>query len=295
MPPIFFKYIVICGLLPIIVTSSHKHKLVAPVVAQLPKHPIAEPVPVPEPVPVTKSILPVHHSHASKAGHVLPPTTTPLPSPEPVPATITPAVITTTVPAQTANKHDTKNHDHKPKHVSTAPILIPIPVPSAAVPSHHKNDASPNATHPQMKSDNSPIKIESPPVINETKPALSYRLPSNIVPYEYNLWLKVDLDNITFSGHVSIGFTVLKPTSTVTLHYKDINVDWKYSRLIDSHAQKIPFANGSDRFEEEMYELKYKNKLATGNYNLTLSFHGDIRSDLKGLSRYKYRFEGQEK
>lgn len=303
---IVFKYIVICGILPIIVTSSHKHKLVAPVVAQVPTHPIAEPVqaPIPEtttlPPVVAATLPPTNHAHKPKMSHApkqehTPPSTTVAPqtTPEPIPPvdTTTPAPTSVTPP----DKHDAKNAAHPSKHSIPIPVPIPLPVP-IPIPSHQKNNANPNATQTQLKNDTPFTKTDTPHSdANETKIALSYRLPSDIVPYEYDLWLKVDLDNITFSGHVSIGLTVLKPTSTVTLHYKDIIVDWKYGRLLNSQGQKMQFVNGSDRFEEEMYDLTYKNILSPGNYNLTVSFHGDIRSDLKGLSRYKYMFEGQEK
>lgn len=220
------------------------------------------------------------------------------------------------------------------KKVITAPVIghpnphivPPAPVPTAQIaaptvtttptPKHLANTthstATPNTTHPTTISNTThsttisntthltAAKIKPPSPINataqnETNQEPTYRLPEYVVPTLYDLWIKVDVDNMTFSGHVSIAMTVLKPTSTITLHYKDLNVDWKFGRLLDSRSQKMPFVKGGDRPDEEMYDLNYRNKLSVGNYNLSLSFHGDIRTDLKGLSRFKYRYEGKDK
>ena len=50
------------------------------------------------------------------------------------------------------------------------------------------------------------------------------RLSKNIIPIEYNIELKPDLDNFTFEGVETITFSVFKKTKTLTLHSKELEI-----------------------------------------------------------------------
>ena len=51
------------------------------------------------------------------------------------------------------------------------------------------------------------------------------RLSKNIIPIEYDMELRPDLENFTFSGIEKITISVLKKTKSVTLHSKEIEVN----------------------------------------------------------------------
>lgn len=51
---------------------------------------------------------------------------------------------------------------------------------------------------------------------------LTYRLPTNVKPLKYVLNINVDMDNIIFSGNVTINLAVTSPTTSIHLNYKEI-------------------------------------------------------------------------
>ena len=50
------------------------------------------------------------------------------------------------------------------------------------------------------------------------------RLSKNVIPFEYNIKLHPDLENFTFEGIETIILSVLKPTKSITLHSKEIEI-----------------------------------------------------------------------
>ena len=50
------------------------------------------------------------------------------------------------------------------------------------------------------------------------------RLSKNVVPIEYDLQLHPDLENFTFGGTETITLSILRPTKSLTLHSKEIEV-----------------------------------------------------------------------
>ena len=53
----------------------------------------------------------------------------------------------------------------------------------------------------------------------------SVRLSPNIIPTNYHLELKPDLENFTFSGMETIHLSILQKTRIITLHAKEIEID----------------------------------------------------------------------
>lgn len=53
----------------------------------------------------------------------------------------------------------------------------------------------------------------------------SVRLSKFIVPKRYNIELRPDLKNFTFSGAETIHLSVLKKTDSLTLHSKEIDIE----------------------------------------------------------------------
>ena len=50
----------------------------------------------------------------------------------------------------------------------------------------------------------------------------SVRLSKNIIPIEYDIELKPDLNNFTFGGSETILFSILKKTKSIILHSKNL-------------------------------------------------------------------------
>ena len=78
----------------------------------------------------------------------------------------------------------------------------------------------------------------------------SVRLSKNIAPQKYDIELKPDLENFTFSGIETITLSVLKKTNKITLHSKEIEIgtvragevfgDISYSKKQDTATFTFP-------------------------------------------------------
>ena len=122
----------------------------------------------------------------------------------------------------------------------------------------------------------------------------SVRLSRNIVPTEYKIELKPDLENFTFSGRETISLKILKDAKKITLHSKEIEID-----TVDIVPTKvgIPKQFGA--------KIKYDKKTDTatfifpgpipkGKHRLTLVFRGILNDKMRGFYRSRYSIGDQE-
>lgn len=124
-------------------------------------------------------------------------------------------------------------------------------------------------------------------------PFRNYRLPSTIVPSRYSLWLLIDLDQVLFNGSVTITMDISEPTRDVTLNNKDIQVDWLSANMLDSTNQIYAVSTFTRYDDYEFTVLRFVETLPVGEYRITISFSGNIRSDLRGLYRSSYIRDGK--
>lgn len=124
-------------------------------------------------------------------------------------------------------------------------------------------------------------------------PYQEYRLPTSVIPSRYSLWLLIDLDEVQFSGNVTITMDILQPTSQITLNNKDINVDWMAASVMDSTNKVYSVSTYSHFSNYEFTVLRFGETLAVGEYRIFVSFDSAIRSDLRGLYRSSYVRDGQ--
>ncbi|XP_012148083.2 aminopeptidase N [Megachile rotundata] len=119
----------------------------------------------------------------------------------------------------------------------------------------------------------------------------SYRLPEEVVPVSYDLWILTRLaaDNFTFQGHVDITLNVLQTTDTVILHndgllIRNNSLHRGTNKSIDS---LVPITTTTYNKQRQFYILE-SSKLEVGVYILTLDFEGQVRDDLFGFYRSSY-------
>jgi puromycin-sensitive aminopeptidase len=108
----------------------------------------------------------------------------------------------------------------------------------------------------------------------------SVRLSKNVIPTRYDIELKPDLENFTFSGIETITINLLKSTKTITLHSKEI---------------EIMTANVGDDFAKISYNTKaetatftFKKPLQKGNTKLYIIFKGILNDKMRGFYRSQY-------
>lgn len=116
------------------------------------------------------------------------------------------------------------------------------------------------------------------------------RLSKNIIPLEYEIELKPDLDNFTFSGIETITLSVLKKTKTITLHSKEIEIDTA-NLLINKN--KI-FAKISYDKKSETASFVFPKIIPAGKVKLTLVFKGILNEKMRGFYRSRYSINEKE-
>jgi len=106
---------------------------------------------------------------------------------------------------------------------------------------------------------------------------LTFRLPRNVRPHLYNLFLNPDLRAKTFTGNVKIDFNVTDSAPFVALHSKFLNVTTnKLIRIIENGAEAIPIKNSFFFEKYEYYVIEPETQLTAGDYSIDLNFDGKL-------------------
>ncbi len=127
------------------------------------------------------------------------------------------------------------------------------------------------------------------------------RLTKNVVPTEYEIELKPDLDNFTFEGIETISLSILKNTKTLTLHSKDIQIETAHilieKKLPKNKSTEKVFAKISYDEESETVTFTFRKILEARPkefLKLTIVFKGILNDKMRGFYRSRYSIEGKE-
>ena len=126
--------------------------------------------------------------------------------------------------------------------------------------------------------------------MQKKNPAKSVRLSKNIIPTEYDIQLKPDLENFTFEGIETITLDILKPTKTLTLHSKEIEIETAEALL----PQGKVFAKISYNEKAETASFTFSKNIPKGITRVTLVFKGILNDKMRGFYRSKYIADGKE-
>ncbi|KAK6630961.1 hypothetical protein RUM44_003133 [Polyplax serrata] len=112
------------------------------------------------------------------------------------------------------------------------------------------------------------------------------RLPRNVVPTHYDLFLKPDLEKFVFEGTVAVNLEIKEPTNTIVLNclelqVKDVVIQCKGEPMLEPSS--VALSN-----ELETLTLAFPKVLQPGRADLKMSFAGEITDKMKGLYRSKY-------
>ncbi|XP_071101495.1 puromycin-sensitive aminopeptidase-like [Haliotis cracherodii] len=118
------------------------------------------------------------------------------------------------------------------------------------------------------------------------------RLPTDVVPSNYNIRLKPDLDAFVFQGQEEIDVEVKTSTDTVTVNSLDITIN----EVTYASGDKSLAAEVSVDKEEETATFKFPSPLQPGKGVLKVSYTGELNDKMKGFYRSKYTMpDGQER
>lgn len=122
-------------------------------------------------------------------------------------------------------------------------------------------------------------------------PDLSFRLPKEVKPLHYDVYLHPDLDKGTFQGKVTILIDVFDRRSYIALHQKDLNITRTTLKTYDREENfEFELLDIIQIPKHEMFVISTKNELHTGLYNLSFEFNGALQSDkIVGFYSSKYK------
>ncbi|XP_047509219.1 glutamyl aminopeptidase isoform X1 [Pieris napi] len=117
---------------------------------------------------------------------------------------------------------------------------------------------------------------------------INYRLSRDVRPLNYTLILWPDLERRCFKGQVTIRMRVLRPTTNIEVHVKNLSINY------------VDFNDDANRFvqinttnlipKREVYEVQFgHNEISEGVYKLTLNFTGKLDTGIVGFYQSKLR------
>jgi len=122
--------------------------------------------------------------------------------------------------------------------------------------------------------------------IQVTAADTSYRLPKNVRPNSYEVYLKPEFETFTFEGSVKIMVEVLQETNNITLHTNKQNI-----RLVTVSGpdteEKITRPN-IDYEKQFLIIDSPPNFLKGALYNISITFTGILSEDMSGFYRSSY-------
>ncbi|GMH22038.1 hypothetical protein Nepgr_023881 [Nepenthes gracilis] len=118
------------------------------------------------------------------------------------------------------------------------------------------------------------------------------RLPKFAVPKRYDLTLKPDLVDCTFSGSVQIEVTIIEETSVLVLNVLELSIH--ESMFTDSYGKQYRPSDVVVDVDDEILVLVFDDVLSVGNGVLEFKFSGVLNDYMKGFYRGTY-LEGGEK
>ncbi len=117
------------------------------------------------------------------------------------------------------------------------------------------------------------------------------RLAKDIKATKYNITLRPDLENFTFSGFETIDLELLKPTKKITLHSKELNIK---TAEIKIKKDKV-FAVINFNEENETATFTFPKIIPKGKYELTLVFEGILNDKMRGFYKSTYLHQNETK
>lgn len=137
-----------------------------------------------------------------------------------------------------------------------------------------------------------PSRLEAYAIMNrDSLPDLSFRLPTEVKPLHYDVYLHPDLEKGTYHGKVTILIDVIDRRSNIVLHQKDLNITNTTLKTYDREENfEMEILRTTPINQHEMFVITTKNELHQGMYNLSLEFTGALQPNkIVGFYSSKYK------
>lgn len=118
---------------------------------------------------------------------------------------------------------------------------------------------------------------------------LTFRLPRQIHPISYNIFLHPNLKSKKFAGNVEINFNISETLSVIPLHSKFLNVTTnKLTKTLINGMEAIPLKTSFEYDPLEYWVVEPENPLAPGDYTIDLAFNGNLHDKIVGFYASNY-------
>lgn len=124
----------------------------------------------------------------------------------------------------------------------------------------------------------------------------SLRLPKTSIPYLYDLALNtaVHTGQRAFSGTVKISIAILEPTNYITLHNRQLDIDFSSITLKNTLTDVEYDVTVSNDEEREFIHIESATPLQEMElFTLEISFAGLLQLGTSGFYRSSYRLDGE--
>jgi aminopeptidase 2 len=133
---------------------------------------------------------------------------------------------------------------------------------------------------------------------------INYRLPKDLVPYNYDLLFKIQFDNIvndgfSYEGEVTMYVRSVKDTSNLIFHTNKLlinNATLSVKSLTDQTFGEIKAFSWRNDFERQFFVANLTKTLkANQNYTIFVKFTGYLTDDNAGFYRSSYFDNNQQR
>lgn len=114
------------------------------------------------------------------------------------------------------------------------------------------------------------------------------RLPNNVIPSHYNLYMNIFLEQQIFNGNVEIKVNISKPTNNITLHATQLKIE--DVSIIPDGGSAIKYDRINSKDEFQFLIIEFKQQLHEGNYTIKVLFEGNFSTEMKGLYATNYSY-----
>jgi puromycin-sensitive aminopeptidase len=117
-------------------------------------------------------------------------------------------------------------------------------------------------------------------------------LPRNIIPTNYDLWLKPNLESFKFDGKVKISLDVLTTTSKILLNATELEIQ---SITVENTTESMQLENFDLDENSQILSINLSEPISTGEYFLNINYRGNLNDRLHGFYKSSYiNPEGEE-
>ena len=114
------------------------------------------------------------------------------------------------------------------------------------------------------------------------------RLPSSVIPSDYDISLHPNLTTFGFTGNVTIQVKVLRYTNFIVFHARDLNFS-RYELLHPNADKRIEIVRTLHYPRHQQVYVELENHLEEGKeYKLKLSFSGMLSDNMAGFYKSSY-------